>query len=211
MSLDQKSVRPLKVAVALLFGLLGADLSGAGEIGNRGPDQSLWSLSGSWQSDDGTSFSLTDLAGGPAVVAMFYTGCHVTCPVTVEAMAFVEHNLPPDLARRCRFVLVTLDPGGDTADELRAFRTEFVLSARWVLLRTSRRTTRVLAERLGIDFQVGLYRTSHTSSLAVVDASGRFVSIHSEVRPELRRLVAELVALDRATGSETTTNEHPHG
>jgi protein SCO1/2 len=178
----------------LLGGLATLASSGLAAVAGGSADN-LWSLGGEWQSDGGNTQVLSTLAGEPVILAMFYTGCHVTCPVTVEAMQWVEHNLPPGVAGRCRFVLVTLDPGGDTPSELRAFRLEHGLSAQWSLLRTSRRGTRALAERLGVEFDVGPYRTSHTSTLVVLDANGRIVARHTHLYPELQRLVAEVEEL----------------
>jgi len=157
---------------------------------------SLWTLGGEWQEDNGRSLALPELAGAPAVVAMFYTGCHASCPVTVEAMQWVEHNLPADLARRCRFVLVTLDPGGDTPEELRAFRQEHGLSGRWTLLRGTRRQTREFADRIGLSFEVGAYRTTHTSRLAVLGADGKIIAVHNQLYPELKLLVSEVERLN---------------
>ena len=157
---------------------------------------SLWTLGGDWQQDNGRPLALSELAGAPAVVAMFYTGCHASCPVTVEAMQWVEHNLPSDLSRRCRFVLVTLDPGGDTPEELRAFRLEHGLSDRWTLLRGTRRQTREFADRIGLTFEVGAYRTTHTTRLAVLGADGKIIAVHRQLYPELKILVGEVERLN---------------
>ena len=157
----------------------------------------LWSVGGQWQGDSGAPVAPASFSGTPVVVAMFYTGCHVVCPVTVEAMQWVERNLPRDAARNCRFVLITLDPGGDTPGELRAFRREHGLSAQWTLLRASRRTTRAAADWLGVDYTAGEYRTSHRTLLVVLDGNGRVVARHTDLFPELRRLVSEVTALSR--------------
>ena len=157
---------------------------------------SVWSVGGEWQDDGGATSQLSAMKGGPAVLAMFYTGCHARCPVAVEAMQWVEHNLPASQARRCRFVLVTLDPSGDTVAELRRFRAEAGLSSQWVLLRGARRQTRELADRLGLGFQVGEYGVSHTSRLIVLDAAGRIVAQQSTAAsglPQLLRQVRRLL------------------
>lgn len=159
----------------------------------------VWALPGNWQADTGRTMALSELAGQTTIVAMFYTGCHVTCPVTVEAMQWLEQHLSDGQAKRCRFLLVTIDPGGDTPVVLRQFRSELALSPRWTLLRGGRRETRTLAESLGINFEVGAYRTSHTTQLVVVDAQGRVMSKQGDLFPELRILLAKVESIGANT------------
>ena len=157
--------------------------------------ESFWSIGGQWQADSGEPFTLQSLANGPTVVAMFYTGCHVVCPTTVETMHWLEHNLSPVAARHCHFLLVTMDPGGDSAEELRAFRTAENLSAHWTLLRTSRRTTRTAADWLGVRFESSAYHISHGSVVVVLDSSGQVVSRHSDPGADLQKIREELERL----------------
>ena len=164
---------------------------------NPNPDIAapLWSVGGEWQDDGGVTKVLSSLQGGPVVLTMFYSGCHVSCPVAVEAMQWVENNLPAAQARRCRFVLVTLDPGGDTVAELRRFRAEAGLSAQWTLLRGARSKTHELADRIGLGYKVGEYGISHTSRIVVLDPAGRIVGRQSTAAPGLVQLLGEVELL----------------
>ena len=166
-------------------------------------------IDGSWQTDANAVIPLSALPGRVRVIAMFYSGCHMACPVTVEAMQWIEKTINPATAGVTQFVLVTLDPGGDTVEALREFRAEQRLSARWTLLRGNRLTTRELADSLGISFHHDAVRLTHTAAIVVVGADGQIHSRHTTLRPDLREVVnaVESLALaeTKARQSETTT------
>ena len=155
----------------------------------------VFATEGVWQDDRGRELAWAALAGRVRVVAMFYSGCHLACPTTVAAMQWIEKNLPPAARATTEFVLVTLDPGGDTVRDLHAFRAEQRLSARWTLLRGNRAATRELADTLGISFRLDATRLTHTAAIVVLDAAGRIVSRHTTLHPELRGVIASVGSL----------------
>jgi len=177
-----------------VLALLASTLLGAGEE-SPSAGLSVLAIGANWQADTGESFPLRQLAGKPHVIAMFYSGCHMSCPLTVEALKWIEQNLAPRVVDETGFVLVTLDPGGDTAEELAGFRREANLSTRWTLLRGTRLATREMAEALGISFQQGTYRLSHSAAIVVLNAEGRIVSRHTTLRPDLHAVVQSVEAL----------------
>ena len=152
-------------------------------------------MEGVWETDTMAKVSLDALPGRVRVFAMFYSGCHMACPVTVEALQWIEKNLSPAAAAETQFVLVTLDPGGDTPEDLRAFRSEARLSARWTLLRGTRRMTRELADTLGISFTHEAVRLTHTAAIVVIGADGEIRSRHTTLRPDLRAVVKSVETL----------------
>jgi protein SCO1/2 len=159
------------------------------------PARSLAEIPGTWQTDKGQSGKLADLPGSVRVMAMFYGGCHMACPITVEGMQWIQGKLSPRAAGTAVFVLATLDPGGDTPAELATFRVEQRLNQRWTLLRGTRAATRELADLLGVSFADGATRLTHTAVIAVIDGNGRVVSRHRTLRPDLREIVAEVERL----------------
>jgi protein SCO1/2 len=124
-----------------------------------------------WQADDGKAFELGRLAGRPAVVALFYTSCHVACPITVQILSDVDRALAGD--RSVAIVLVTIDPETDTAAQLAECRSEHRFSNRVLLLRGSQQATRALAEAAGIVFRREPARLFHVPKIVVLDRSGR--------------------------------------
>jgi protein SCO1 len=128
-----------------------------------------------WESDAGTKLRFSDLQGHPQVVSLFYSDCHITCPLTLISMKQVEAALPPELRSQVGFLLITFIPQYDSARVLHRFRGIENLSDRWTLLRGSKKSTRMLADLLGFSFSVESYRLNHAPQIAVLDAKGRIV------------------------------------
>ncbi len=149
---------------------------------------------GRWQNDAGETLTLAAVPGRVRVVTMFYSGCHMACPVTVESLQWIEKQLSPAARAAAEFVLITLDPGGDTVADLHSFRVEERLSPQWILLRGERRATRALADVLGVSFHADGIRLSHNAVIVVIDDQGRIVSRHPTLRPALREVVSAIEA-----------------
>jgi protein SCO1/2 len=127
-----------------------------------------------WETDGGARLDLAALKGRPAVVALFYTTCHVACPVTVRILSEVDRSLPA--ASDAAIILVTLDPQTDTAFRLAECRAEHRLSERVLLLRGSESATRTLADAAGIVFRREAIRLFHVPKIVVLDRDGRVVA-----------------------------------
>ena len=69
------------------------------------------------------------------LLALIYTTCEGSCPITVKAMQMFSRSMPADIKGRIRFLLVTVDPEQDTLAILREYRREMKLDRRWKLLR----------------------------------------------------------------------------
>src|ERR1041385_1098575 len=72
--------------------------------------KSVYEPASLWETDAGKTISLSDLAGRPQVAAMFYSSCHVACPLTLERLKEIESALPAGLRSHVGFVLITFDP-----------------------------------------------------------------------------------------------------
>ena len=116
-----------------------------------------------------------DLQGRPQIVALFYSSCHVACPITVEKLKQIESTLSKDLQAQVGIVLVTFDPMADTADVLHSFRRSQQLSNRWTLLRGTDASTRGLTGWLGVAFERQRFRLTHSNAITLLDAHGRIV------------------------------------
>jgi protein SCO1/2 len=142
-----------------------------------------------WESDKGAKIRFSDLQGHPQVVSLFYSDCHITCPMTLLSMKQVEAALPPELRSQVGFVLITFMPEFDSARVLHRFRGVENLSDRWALLRGSKKSTRLMANLLGVSFNVESYRLTHSPQIAVLDAEGRIVYRQSNLQSDPKAIV----------------------
>ena len=153
------------------------------------PAKSLAALDDTWVTDSGAKVHLADLKGRVQVVSLFYSSCHMNCPLTLVSMRQVEAALPAELRAQTGFVLITFLPENDTARVLHRVRGEQNLSARWTLLRGSDAATHRVADALGVAFRTDSFRLSHSPQIAVLDAEGRIIFRQRELRASSAPLV----------------------
>ncbi|HVN41314.1 MAG TPA: SCO family protein, partial [Steroidobacteraceae bacterium] len=112
--------------------------------------------------------------GEPVVITMFYGTCKAACPLTAHAITETAKALPAASRDKVRFLLVTLDPQRDTAEELRHFAKEYGLaSPQFEVARTDANGVRLLAAALGIKYrQLPDGNFSHSAILTALDAQG---------------------------------------
>jgi protein SCO1 len=140
--------------------------------------------------DSGQVTSLAALHGQVVVLADFLTLCQETCPLTTGSLLMMDRAVTAaGLARRVRFVELTVDPGRDTPSRLRAYRKLVGAPPNWSLLTGSP----AVIERIwryfgvwhqqvaedrppGVDWLTGkplTYDVSHQDGLFYLDARGR--------------------------------------
>jgi len=153
--------------------------------------QSLVDSAQTWQSDDGSTCRLSDLAGRPVVISMFFCSCQGICLITKDDMKAIEASLPSAVREHTTFVLVTLDPEHDTLGVLREYREEYGLSTRrWKLLRGSAAATSALAAQLGIGYgRDDSGRFKHASRISVLDSTGHIVFAQDGTHADLDQTV----------------------
>jgi len=140
--------------------------------------------------DTGQVTSLAALHGQVVVLADFLTLCQETCPLTTGNLLMMDRAVTAaGLARRVRFVELTVDPGRDTPSRLRAYRKMVGAPANWSLLTGSpgviERIWRYFGvwyqqvaedQPPGVDWLTGrplTYDVSHQDALLYLDARGR--------------------------------------
>jgi protein SCO1/2 len=133
---------------------------------------SVYDLGSTWRDQTGARRPLASLAGRPRVVAMVYTSCAATCPLTVNEMKRIEAAV-----RGVDFVLVTLDPERDDPARLAAYaRAHGLDAARWTLLSGAEDDVRELAAALGVRYRrISPDELAHSNALTVLDATGAVV------------------------------------
>ena len=139
------------------------------------PAASLYQVDAPWTTDDGTTTTLADLRGTPAVIVVGYTSCGYACPLLVQDMKNIAARLPDGAP--VRYVLVSMDPERDTPAKLRAFRDAHDLDADWTLLTGSAEDVRTLAALLGVRYRPDEDGAiAHSNVVTVLDADGVVVA-----------------------------------
>jgi cytochrome oxidase Cu insertion factor (SCO1/SenC/PrrC family) len=105
------------------------------------------------------------------VVSAFFTSCGRTCPLTVEKLRRIEDAYRA-AGRRAEFVLVTIDPGNDDAEELQRYKREHRLPEAWHLLRGSPEQTEALTDLLDLHVLALTDHVVHGSRIVVFDGRG---------------------------------------
>lgn len=135
------------------------------------PEASLYQVDAAWTTDAGTPTALSNLRGTPVVLAMGYTSCGYACPMLVQDMKAIARALPDGAA--ARYVLVSMDPGRDTPEELRAFREAHALGDEWTLLTGAADDVRTLAALLGVRYRPEEGGAiAHSNVITVLDRDG---------------------------------------
>ena len=134
------------------------------------------------------NFTLTDQNGQPftlskqkgQVVLMFfgYTFCPDVCPMTLSTFVEVKKGLK-EQAKDVKFVYVTVDPDRDTPERLKNhlvnFDPEFIgLTGDEDILEKVYNAYGVYHDRNDVEGSEGVYFMSHTSSIFIIDRSGKW-------------------------------------
>jgi len=128
---------------------------------------------------DGASVSLHGLSGHPVVLTFLYTHCPDECPLTADKLHVTAQSLGEHGAAQVRWVVVSVDPTGDTPAAASAFLAAHHLSrTAQYLLGTQAQLAPVwdayhIAVQPGHDAQVSLGGVMHTVGVFVLDAQGR--------------------------------------
>lgn len=118
-----------------------------------------------------------DLRGRPTAMFFGFTGCPQTCPTTLQALTDVLVRMGAK-TDRLNVLFVTVDPGRDTPEQMRSYLTSFDphihgLVGTEAQLAAMAAAYRVQYRRVPLDG--GDYTMEHTSSVLLLDATGRFV------------------------------------
>ncbi len=144
----------MKTRWQMMTVLLWATVALGGPPPLRFGGDSLYQLGSTWQDAAGTRARLDRLAGHPVLLAMIYTSCQASCPLTISEMQAIEKKLSPAARAQVRFVLVSFDPARDTPARLSEVAAEHHLPAPgWVLLTGKADGVRELAAVLGFRYQ----------------------------------------------------------
>ncbi|MEJ2790606.1 MULTISPECIES: SCO family protein [unclassified Pseudoxanthomonas] len=161
---------------------LSATLALAGSLHAQSlPGESVYHLQATTQDAGGRPVAWSSLHGQPRVVSMFYTNCHLMCPLIIENAKSVQKQLTPRERAKLGMVMVSLDPVRDTPDALQEVARRHRVPAGWQFLAPAGNDVPAIASVLDVRYR---FRDdgsiNHTSVLVLLDADGR-IRARSEV------------------------------
>lgn len=146
----------------------------------------------------GQAVTLSSLRGNVVAMAFLYTHCQDVCPLTAAQFRAAQRSLGAD-ASHVRFVAVSVDPDGDTPNDVKAFSAAHDLSTNWNYLVGARPQLQTVWSQYGVgafNAPMGM-SVDHNDAIYILDAKGRERElVHSDLAlkdfvSDLRSLVAE--------------------
>jgi protein SCO1/2 len=130
---------------------------------------SVYELASTWRDQQGRERTLSSLRGRPQLVAMVYTHCSTTCPITVDQMKRIERE-----SADVGLVLFSLDPDHDAPERLAEYARERGLdAARWTILTGDAGDVRELAATLGVRYRrISPEELAHSNTVTLLDDAG---------------------------------------
>lgn len=161
---------------SLLFGL--ALIAWGGHAHAQAlPGDSIYHLDAGVTTQQGQSQAWRDLRGRPKVMSMFYTQCHLMCPLIIESGKSLQKQLPAAERARLDMVMISLDPARDTPAALLETAQRHRVPAGWQFLQPGGNDVRAIANVLDVRYRFREDGSiNHTSVLVLVDADGRILA-----------------------------------
>lgn len=138
-------------------------------------EHSLFHLDADWQTQDGRSIRLDQLAGKPTLITMIYGSCTTACPVLVNDARRIDRALPDAIRKNLQVVVVSFDPARDTPERMADYGADYDVDAeRWHFLHGAPADIRTLAAMLGVRYRDNGDGTfDHSNLLTLLDPEGR--------------------------------------
>ena len=161
---------------------LSATLALAGSLHAQSlPGDSVYHLQATTQDAGSRPVAWSSLHGQPRVVSMFYTNCHLMCPLIIENAKSAQKQLSAAERKKLGIVMLSLDPARDTPAAMREVAQRHRVPQGWQFLTPDNNDVRAIASVLDVRYR---FRDdgsiNHTSVLVLLDAEGR-VRARSEV------------------------------
>ncbi|MBK8711133.1 MAG: SCO family protein [Niastella sp.] len=175
-----------------------AAIPGATELKQPIPQESIFQLKDSFETQDDKPFTLAMLQGKPTVVGMIFTHCTYACPRLTADIQHIAKSLKED-RDKVNFVLVSFDAARDTAARLKEFAENMHLDKNWILLHGDEDAVRTLSVLLGVQFEKDANGDfSHSNLVSLLDKQGVFQyqkegleADHAETINRLKKLMAQ--------------------
>lgn len=139
------------------------------------PDESIYILADSFQTQDNKMVTLASFAGKPTVVGMIFTHCDYACPRLTADIKNIQKNMNAEDGE-VNYLLISFDTKRDTPEQLKKYAGSLNLDNEWTLLHGSEDAIRTLSILLNVQFVKDAEGNfSHSNIISVLDKSGRLV------------------------------------
>ncbi|QLG88011.1 SCO family protein [Chitinibacter bivalviorum] len=157
--------------------------------------ESLFQLAVPLTDQTNQPFKLGQAGKKATLITMFYGDCNISCPIVLENVKRTITQLPAAQRGAVQAVLVSLNPGVDTAKSLAALAKVHEMDERVYRLVVSDNDahTRQLAATLGVKYRRGANgEINHNTRFVVLDQQGQVVkaSVTLSVEPDPALLAA---------------------
>ena len=156
------------------------------------PDQSLYMLTDSFQTQNNKEIVLAEFAGKPTVVGMIFTHCDYACPRLTADIKNIskELNVPEG---KVNYVLISFDTERDTPEVLKKYADNLKLDQDYTLLHGSEEAVRTLSILLNVQFQKDAEGNfSHSNIISVLDKEGLLVTQKEGLEANHDNMIASL-------------------
>jgi protein SCO1/2 len=202
-SLREGDLKVKKIILAIFLPLLICFAASAKDVvtdTSAAAKDSLYSLKSHWKNQDGQDVDLKSFAGSPTIVAMTYTGCKFSCPMTLNKLQEIEAELKKQNIQKYQIVVVSFDTERDKPAVLKAYMEKRKLdSAHWSLLSTSSDgSVRMFAVLLSVNYQkMENGEFSHSNGISLLDPSGRLVLQLKGLGSDPKEFIEKLASYDK--------------
>ena len=161
------------------------------------PEESIFQLKDSFQTQHGKVFTLDMLQGKPTVVGMIFTHCTYACPRLTADIEQIAKSLDTE-KDKVNFVLVSFDAERDTPAELKKYANTMHLDKNWTLLHGDEDAIRTLSVLLGVQYEKDANGDfSHSNLVSLLDKQGVFEyqkeGLEADHEETLNRLIKLMV------------------
>ncbi|HET6604560.1 MAG TPA: SCO family protein [Xanthomonadaceae bacterium] len=178
---------------------LAAALATTGSVAGELPEDSVYRLEATLTDQSGQAFGFAEGVGQVRLATMFYASCPYVCPLIVEQIKRIEHELTEHERARLRVLLITLEVDKDTPEVLAAVAAKRrVDTSRWTLARPHASDLRKLSALLSVQYRkLPDGNFNHSSVINLIDRDGRVLARTSKLEgaPDPDFLVALRAAL----------------
>ena len=173
------SMRVLLIFVLLVLPLIQMHAVHADVLNLK--SKSLYHSKTQFENQEGKKVSLSNLKGMPVVVAMLYTSCQMSCPMTMADLKAIEKGLSPSEKKNVKFAVFSFDSENDTSEKLKSFsQKQNVDLSHWAFFHGSAKSIRELAALLGIKFKkLDSGDFDHSNIITILDQEG--VIAHQQI------------------------------
>jgi len=164
------------------------------------PGASIYQLDAELTDQNGRRSRFADGAGSVRLVSMFYASCKYVCPMIVDQLKRIEHELDDGQQQRLRVSMISFDARHDSPEVLSKLATErHIDGERWSLMQPRPADVRPISALLGIQYrELPDGGFNHSSVISLIDADGRILARTDQLgaKPDPAFVDAVRAALD---------------